>query len=231
MGQKVNPISFRLAVNKNWSSFWYASSANYSRFVYCDYLIRNMIKKHYDNVIISKVTIKRTNCDFDSNKLFDVADRNCKISPNANSGTVSIVIYAQNVGAIIGKSAKNLDILKNKIKDIDLSSKVKIDVVEIKRPDIDASMVAGNIAYQLKKRASFKRVIKKMLENAMRYDSCRGIKVICSGRLGGAEIAKSEIFKAGSTPLHTLDANIDYGFAESFTTYGVIGIKVYIYLV
>lgn len=230
MGQKVNPISFRLAVNKNWSSFWYASNANYSRFVHCDYLIRNLIKKHYENVIISKITIKRTNCDFDSNKLFDVADRNTKISPNTNSGDVLITIYTPSVGAIIGKSAKNLDILKNKVKNIDLSNKVKIDVVEIKRPDIDASTVAGNIAYQLKKRASFKRVIKKALESAMRYDSCRGIKVICSGRLGGAEIAKSEIFKAGSTPLHTLDADIDYGFAESFTTYGVIGIKVYIYL-
>lgn len=237
MGQKVNPISFRLPVKRDWSSSWYVNNKNYHKVLFLDFKIRELIKSYYSNAIISKIIINRTNCDHSLSAIkpidFMLMDKNTLINSKKDNliGSANIIMHVQNIGSITGKNAKNLNVLKEKIKHIGFFNDVKIDVVDVKRPDIDANCIALNIANQLKKRASFKKVVKHVLDSAMRYDNCKGIKIIFSGRLGGAEMAKTEVFKNGSVPLHTIDANVNYGFAESFTIYGVIGIKVYIYLV
>ena len=217
MGQKVNPNGFRLQIRKDWSSLWYSNDNLYSKFLECDFLIRTIINDHYKNGSIAKIVIERSDCNSDED--------------NADSGlNVQILIYSSNSGYLVGKNGKELDSLKLKLNKKFPKINFKIVIHDIKRPDINASLVAQNIANQLKRRASYKRVAKKALDSAMRFDDCFGIKIMCSGRLAGAEIAKSEIFKSGSVPLHTLSADIHYGFAESNTTYGIIGIKVWIYL-
>jgi small subunit ribosomal protein S3 len=216
MGQKVNPNGFRLQIRRDWSSSWCVHGALYNVFVKQDFLLRKLIYSSYKkNNFISKVSIERSNYQ---NK------------DGVISSDVEIYIYSSNVGIILGKNSKDIEKLKLKMLEIEKKSSFKISVIEVKRPDIDANLVALNIASQLKKRMSFKRVAKKALENARKFDDCLGIKISCSGRLNGAEIAKTEVFKQGSIPLHNLNANIHYGLAESNTTYGIIGIKVWIYI-
>lgn len=216
MGQKVNPNGFRLQVRRDWSSSWYIQENLYRAFVEQDFALRKLIYSSYKkNNCISKIVIERSN------------------SSNKNGVLVSdveIFIYSSNVGAILGKNSKDIEKLKAQMKRIQKDSNFKVNVIDVKRPDTDANLIALSIAAQLKKRMSFKRVAKKALESARKFDDCLGIKIACSGRLNGAEIAKTEIFKHGSVPLHTLNADVHYGLAESNTTYGIIGIKVWVYL-
>jgi small subunit ribosomal protein S3 len=216
MGQKVNPNGFRLQVRRDWSSSWYIQGSLYSEFVKQDFALRSLIYSSYKkNNCISKVVIERSNS---ANK------------DGILASDIEIFIYSSNVGAILGKNSKDIEKLKAQMKKMFGSSTFKVNVIDVKRPDIDANLIALNIAAQLKKRLSFKRVAKKALESARKFDDCLGIKISCAGRLNGAEIAKTEIFKHGSVPLHTLNADVHYGVAESNTTYGIIGIKVWVYL-
>ncbi len=216
MGQKVNPISFRLPIRRDWAASWCVQGNMYSSLVKKDHFLREFISAFYKkSSFIARVAIERSN--------YVVSDADIKTD-------VEVFIYSSNVGAVIGKGSKDIEKLKLKIKELDKANSVKVHVIEIKRVDTDANLIALNIAAQLNKRMSFKRVSKKALENARKFDDCLGIKIACAGRLGGAEIAKTETFKHGSVPLHTLNANVQYGFAEANTTYGIIGVKVWVYL-
>jgi small subunit ribosomal protein S3 len=202
MGQKVNPVGFRLLNNKNWESIWY-DNKNYAKKLINDIAIRNFVKKNYSHCGIGSVVIERP------------------------SDKVNLVIKTSKPGVLIGK--KGLDIEKiNKAVEKIAGTKVEVKIVEIDKPDLNSSLVAQNIAKQLEGRAAFKKVMKKSMQSAMKYGAL-GIKVSCSGRLGGAEIARTEWYKEGSVPLHTIKGNIDYAIANAYTTYGVIGVKVWIY--
>ena len=202
MGQKVNPIGFRLGIYRNWDSRWF-SGKEYSSFVLEDYKIRKFLKKRLVQAGISKVEIERA------------------------ASKVKIKIYTARPGLVIGKKGVEIENVKR-----DLEKKIKkeviIDIQEVRKPEADAQLVAENVALQLVRRVSFRRVMKKSVSTALRF-GVLGIKIACSGRLGGAEMARREWYRKGRVPLHTLRADIDYGFAEAFTTYGVIGIKVAIF--
>lgn len=202
MGQKVNPVGFRLLNNKNWESVWY-DHKNYATKLISDVKIRNFVKKSYAHCGIGSVIIERP------------------------SDKVNLIIKTSKPGVIIGK--KGLDIEKiNKAVEKIAGSKVDVKIVEIDKPDINSAIIGQNIARQLEGRASFKKAMKKAMQSAMKYGAL-GIKISVSGRLGGAEIARTEWYKEGSIPLHTLRSNIDYAIANAYTTYGVIGIKVWVY--
>ena len=201
MGQKVNPVGFRLPTTKNWESVWY-DHKNYAAKLINDVAIRNFIKKNYAHCGIGSVIIERP------------------------SDKVHLIIKTSKPGVLIGK--KGLDIEKiNKAVEKIAGCKVEVKIVEIDKPDMNSSLVAQNIAKQLEGRAAFKKAMKKAMQSAMKYGAA-GIKVSVSGRLGGAEIARTEWYKEGSISLHTLRHNIDYATANAYTTYGVIGIKVWI---
>jgi small subunit ribosomal protein S3 len=202
MGQKVNPVGFRLLIKKDWQSVWF-DRKNYAQKLINDINIRNFVKKKYSHCGIGNVIIERS------------------------TDKVNLIIKTSKPGVLIGK--KGLDIEKI-IKAIEQIAKCKVDVkiVEIDKPDIEASLIAQNIARQLEGRVAFKKAMKKSMQNATKYGAL-GIKVACSGRLGGAEIARTEWYKEGSVPLHTLRCNIDYAIANAHTTYGVIGVKVWVY--
>ena len=202
MGQKVHPIGFRLGISRGWDSRWYGGK-NYAKFAHEDLKLRKFIKKKLFHAGISKIEIERTADD------------------------VRIIIKTARPGIVIGKRGAEIDVMKKELqrltgKDIDL------DIVEVRKPDVDAQLVAENVALQLERRVSFRRAMKKAVTSAMRMGA-KGIKIMCAGRLGGAEIARSEWYREGRVPLHTLKADIDYGQAEGQTTYGVIGVKVFIY--
>ncbi|PAW78852.1 MAG: 30S ribosomal protein S3 [Verrucomicrobia bacterium Tous-C9LFEB] len=204
MGQKVNPIGFRVAVNRNWRSMWYASKKDFPVFLYEDAMIRKFIKKKLEGAAVSKVTIERA------------------------SNRVRVNIHTARPGVVIGRKASELDKLKDEIRALTSKEReVLIDVKEIKNPELDAQLVAENIALQIERRISFRRAMKKTVQTTMDMGA-DGIRVRCSGRLGGAEIARTEETRQGRVPLHTLRANIDYGFAEAMTVAGKIGIKVWI---
>jgi len=202
LGQKVHPIGFRLGIHRNWDSRWFAGK-EYSSFVLEDYNIRKFLKKKLHQAGVSRIEIERA-----SNK-------------------VRISIYTARPGVVIGKKGVEIEnlkrVLENKFK-----REIIIDIQEVRKPEVDAQLVAENIALQLVRRVSFRRVMKKSVSSALRFGAL-GIKVACSGRLGGAEMARREWYRKGRVPLHTIRADIDYGFAEAFTTYGVIGIKVIIF--
>ena len=202
MGQKVNPIGFRLGINKDWDSKWF-SGKEYSSFIFEDYNIRKFLKKKLEQAGVSKIEIERA-----ANK-------------------VRLKIHTARPGLVIGKKGIEIQNLKK-----ELEKKIKreffIDIQEVRKPEVDAQLLAENIALQLVRRVSFRRAMKKGVTSALRF-GVQGIKVACSGRLGGAEMARREWYRKGRVPLHTIRADIDYGFAEAFTTYGVIGIKVTIF--
>jgi len=202
LGQKVNPIGFRLGINKDWSSKWFAGK-EYSNFVFEDYNIRKFLKNKLQQAGISKIEIERA-----ANK-------------------VRIKLHTARPGLVIGKKGTEIQNLKK-----ELEGKIKreffIDIQEVRKPEVDAQLLAENIAMQLVRRVSFRRAMKKSVTSALRF-GIQGIKIACSGRLGGAEMARREWYRKGRVPLHTIRADIDYGFAEAFTTYGVIGIKVTIF--
>ena len=202
MGQKVNPHGFRVGVIKDWDSKWFADK-DYEKFLLEDIKIREYIKEKLMLSGIARIQIER-------------ASQKTRIS-----------IYTAKPGMVIGRQGSNIEVLKNELKQF-TDSNVDINIVEVKTPDMDATLVAENIASQLERRIAFRRAMKQCVSRTMRMGA-KGIKIQCGGRLGGAEIARSESYREGSIPLHTLRANIDYGTAEAHTTYGRIGIKVWIY--
>ena len=202
MGQKVNPHGLRVGVIKGWDSKWYAGK-DYEKFLLEDIKIREFIKEKLFLSGISKVEIERA-----SNK-------------------ARISIHTAKPGMVIGRQGSNIELLKSDLKKM-TESAIEINIVEVKTPDMDATLVAENIAAQLERRIAFRRAMKQGVGRTMRMGA-KGIKITCGGRLGGAEIARSESYREGSIPLHTLRADIDYGTAEAHTTYGRIGIKVWIY--
>lgn len=206
MGQKVNPHGFRVGINKPWESQWYADKNNFSKFILADDKIRKHVNKKYSACGISRVVIERT-----VNKL-------------------TVYIYASRPGMLIGVKGAEIEVLKKDISVIEtLSPKnVTINIREVKRPDLDANLVAQSVAGQLEKRVSYKRACKMAVQKTMKAGA-KGIKIMVGGRLNGAEIAQSEFYHEGSLPLQTLRADIDYGFAIAHTTFGVIGVKCWIY--
>lgn len=203
MGQKVNPISFRLVRNKNWASRWYANKQEFGNLLIEDFKIR-------------KTLMEKPSCQGTSSiKIHRMADK------------IEVTIVTARPGLVIGKKGSEIDILKGELSKM-TGKEVWIEVEEIKRPDLDAKIVADGIAKQLERRIPFRRAMKKAIQSA-REAGAAGVKVQCAGRLGGAEIARTEWYKEGSVPLHTLRADIDYGIGRAETTYGSIGVKVWIY--
>ncbi|MBW2245835.1 MAG: 30S ribosomal protein S3 [Deltaproteobacteria bacterium] len=202
MGQKVNPIGLRLGIVKTWDSRWYAGK-NYADYILEDYNIRKFIKKRLYHAGISKIEIERS------------------------SKRVRLRIFTSRPGIVIGKKGAEIALFKKELEKI-VSHEVIIDIQEVRKPEIDAQLVAENIALQIIRRVAFRRAMKRGISSAMRFGA-KGIKVICSGRLGGAEMARTEQYREGRIPLHTLRADIDYGFIDARTTYGIIGIKVFIF--
>ena len=203
MGQKVNPLILRIGFIRNWHSRWFAGHKDYPKFIYQDYNIRKFIKKRFKQAAVSKIVIER------------LADK------------LRIRIFSARPGIIIGRHGADIERLRE-----DLNSMVKqeiaIDIEEVKNPSQDAQLVAENIAFQMEKRVAFRRAVKRAMEQSMNT-GVKGIRVCCAGRLNGAEMSRTETYKQGKVPLQTLRADIDYGFAESLTTYGLIGVKVWIY--
>ena len=203
MGQKSNPIGLRLQINRTWDSRWYAEGADYNRLLLEDLKIRQHIIKSLPQAAISKVVIERP-------------AKLCRIS-----------IYAARPGVIIGKKGADIENLRKKIGSM-TASDVSLNIVEIRKPEVDAKLVAQGIADQLERRIAFRRAMKRAVQSAMRLGA-DGVRVACGGRLGGAEIARSESYREGRVPLHTLRANIDYAEAQAHTTYGVCGVKVWVF--
>ncbi len=203
MGQKVNPHGLRVGIIKDWDSTWYADKKDYANFLVEDNKLRTYIKERLNNSGVSKINIERTN------------DR------------VKITIHTSKPGVIIGRNGAAIQELSAALQSMS-AQKVMVNIEEIKRPELDSQLVAEDIAKQLENRITFRRAMKKAMQNTMR-SGAKGIKTSCSGRLGGAEMARSEHYHDGTIPLQTLRADIDYGFAEANTTYGKIGVKVWIY--
>ena len=203
MGQKVNPHGARVGVILDWSTKWYAGKKDFSNNLVEDYNLRKMLKAKLESAGISHIDIQRT------------------------ASKVTVTVYTAKPGIVIGKGGAGVEALKKEVEAF-LGKPVGLDIIEIKNPDTDAQLVAENIAQQLEKRISFRRAMKQTIGRAMKAGA-KGIKTAVSGRLGGADIARSEGYHEGSIPLQTLRANIDYGFAEAKTTYGRIGVKVWIY--
>ncbi len=204
MGQKVNPNGMRLGINKTWNSFWYADKKDIAKNIKEDNVIRTYILKDYKACAISNVMIERTN------------------------DTVTVSIYTGKPGVLIGQKGAGVEALKKNIEKMSSAKKVNVNIVEVKNQDLDAKLVAESIAAQLEKRAQFRRVMKAAMQRVMRAGAV-GVKTMVSGRLDGAEIARSEHYHEGSLPLHTIRANIDYACVEAHTTFGVLGVKVWIY--
>ena len=203
MGQKVNPHGLRVGVIKDWDSKWYAEDADFSEFLVEDYNIRKFLKEKLFAAGISKIEIERA------------------------SDRVKVIIYTAKPGVVIGKGGAEIEVTKKELSKL-TSKKVLVDIKEIKRPDKDAQLAAENVAAQLENRVAFRRAMKSVMGRAMKSGAL-GIKTSCSGRLGGADMARTEFYSEGTIPLQTLRADIDYGFAEADTTYGKVGVKVWVY--
>ena len=204
MGQKVNPNGFRVGVIRDWNTRWYASKKDFADFLVEDHKIREFIKKKYYAASISRVDIDRA------------------------AGKITISIYTARPGLLIGKGGAGIEVIKEDVKK-EIGKQVNVNIMEIRDPDADAQLVAENIAAQIEKRISYRRAMKQAMGRSMSKNNVKGIKLMCSGRLGGAEIARTEGYHDGSIPLQTMRADIQYGFAEANTTYGRIGCKVWIY--
>lgn len=202
MGQKVNPVGLRLGIVKTWDSRWYAGK-NYADYILEDYEIRKFIKKKLYHAGISKVEIERS------------------------SKRVRLRIYTARPGIVIGKKGAEIEQLKNELEKM-IAQEATIDIQEVRKPEIEAQLVAENVALQIERRVAFRRAMKRAVSSAMRFGA-KGVKIICAGRLGGAEMARTEWYREGRVPLHTLRADIDYGFTQANTTYGIVGIKVFVF--
>ena len=202
MGQKVNPIGFRIALNKDWRSKWYAGKKEFGALLTEDRKIRDILKRKLESASVPKIQIER-------------AATRCRIT-----------IFTARPGVVIGRKGAEIDKLKEELSHM-TGKEVYVDILEVKTPELDAQLVAENVALQLERRVSFRRAMKKAVQTAMDFGA-EGIKIRCAGRLGGAELARVEQYHQGRVPLHTLRANIDYGFAEANTLYGKLGIKCWI---
>jgi small subunit ribosomal protein S3 len=202
MGQKVNPIGMRLGVNRTWDSRWYADS-NYSDLLHEDLSIRRFLRKRLQQAGVSRIVIERP------------------------AKKARITIHTARPGVVIGKKGADIDKLRNELQKM-TGSEVHLNIVEIRKPEIDARLVAENIASQLERRVAFRRAMKRAVQSAMRLGA-DGIRINCGGRLGGAEIARTEWYREGRVPLHTLRADVDYGEATAMTTYGTCGVKVWVF--
>ena len=203
MGQKVNPIGLRLGINRGWDSVWFAKKRDYGKFLIEDYKIRKYIKKNVINSGVSQVIIERTS-------------KKCIVS-----------IYTSRPGFVIGKKGSDVDKIKKNLAKIS-STEVSLNIKEVKKPEMNSYLVAENIAQQLVKRIAYRKTMKRAMQSALRLGA-KGIRVCLSGRLAGNEIARTEWLREGSVPLHTFRADVDYAEAEALTTYGIIGVKVWIY--
>ncbi|GGI19501.1 MAG: 30S ribosomal protein S3 [Oxalicibacterium faecigallinarum] len=203
MGQKIHPTGFRLAVTRNWGSRWYAGNGNFASMLAEDLKVRAYLKKKLKNASVGRVVIER---------------------PAKNA---RITIYSSRPGVVIGKKGEDIEVLKSALTKM-MGVPVHVNIEEIRKPETDAQLIADSIAQQLEKRIMFRRAMKRAMQNAMRLGA-QGIKIMSSGRLNGIEIARTEWYREGRVPLHTLRADIDYGFGEAETTYGIIGIKVWVY--
>ncbi len=203
MGQKVSPLLLRIGITKDWQSTWFANKKNYFAFIYEDHLIRKFIKERLNQASIARIIIQR------------MAEK------------LVIRIHSARPGVIIGRHGSEIERLRSDLQDM-IKKDFNLEIEEIKNPAIEAQLIAENISFQLVKRIAFKRAIKRAIEQAMN-SGLKGIKVSASGRLGGAEIARRETYKEGKVPLQTFRADIDYGFSEALTTYGLIGVKVWAY--
>ncbi len=203
MGQKIHPIGFRLSVQKNWSSRWYANSKNFPEMLQSDIKVRAFLNKKLAAAAVSKIIIER---------------------PAKNA---KITIHSARPGVVIGKKGEDIESLRATLQGM-MGVPVHLNIEEVRKPEIDATLIAQSIAQQLEKRVMFRRAMKRAMQNAMRLGA-QGIKIMSSGRLNGIEIARTEWYREGRVPLHTLRADIDYGVAEALTTYGIIGIKVWVF--
>ena len=203
MGQKINPIGLRLGINRTWDSRWYAGKNEYGKLLHEDVKIREMLHKELKQAAVARIVIERPH-------------KKCRVT-----------IHSARPGVVIGKKGADIDKLRKRVADI-TASDVVINIVEIRKPELDATLVAESIAQQLERRVAFRRAMKRAVQSAMRLGA-EGIRINCSGRLGGAEIARMEWYREGRVPLHTLRADIDYGVATAFTTFGTCGVKVWIF--
>ncbi|MBS0542438.1 MAG: 30S ribosomal protein S3 [Proteobacteria bacterium] len=203
MGQKIHPTGFRLAVTRDWTSRWFASSHDFAGMLHEDLKVRDYLKKRLAHASVGRVVIER---------------------PAKNA---RVTLYSARPGVVIGKKGEDIEALKRDLQKI-VGVPVHVNIEEVRKPEIDAKLIADSIAQQLEKRIMFRRAMKRAMQNAMRLGA-QGIKIMSSGRLNGAEIARTEWYREGRVPLHTLRANIDYGVSEAKTTYGVIGIKVWVF--
>ncbi len=203
MGQKIHPTGFRLAVTRDWSSRWFAADGDYAKMLHEDIKVRDFLKKRLAHASIGRVTIER---------------------PAKNA---RITLFSARPGVVIGKKGEDIETLKRDLQKI-MHVPVHVNIEEVRKPEIDAKLIADSIAQQLEKRIMFRRAMKRAMQNAMRLGA-QGIKIMSAGRLNGAEIARTEWYREGRVPLHTLRADIDYGVSEAKTTYGIIGIKVWVY--
>ena len=204
MGQKTHPIGFRLGISTTWVSRWYGDKKNYARQVHEDVKIRNFLKKKLYHTGVSRIEIERA------------------------AGKVVINIHTSRPGLVIGKKGAGIDAMRDEIRQKFTTSDPVVNIREVRKAEMDAQLVAENIASQLERRVAFRRAMKKAVQAALKLGA-EGIKIQCAGRLGGAEIARREWYREGRVPLHTLRANIDYGFTEAHTTYGIIGIQTWVY--
>src|SRR5581483_4455221 len=202
MGQKVNPIGLRVGINRTWDSRWFAGKAEYGSLLHEDIRIRAELMKQLKQAAVSKIVIERPH-------------KKCRVT-----------IHSARPGVVIGKKGADIEKLRKKVAEL-TESDVVINIIEIRKPELDAQLVAESIAQQLERRVAFRRAMKRAVQSAMRLGA-GGIRINCSGRLGGAEIARMEWYREGRVPLHTLRADVDYGFATAFTTYGTCGVKVWI---
>jgi len=203
MGHKVSPLVLRIGFIKNWRSRWFAKHQEFARFIYQDYNIRKFIKTRFKQAAVSKIIIERM------------------------AGKLKVRIYSARPGIIIGRHGADIERLREDLSGM-VKAEISIDIEEIKNPSIDAQLVAENISMQLEKRIAFRRAVKRAMEQTMNAGA-QGVRVSCAGRLNGAEMSRKETYKNGKVPLQTFRADIDYGFSESLTTYGLIGVKVWIY--
>ncbi|HTV68097.1 MAG TPA: 30S ribosomal protein S3 [Rhizobiaceae bacterium] len=203
MGQKINPIGLRLGVNRTWDSRWYANTGEYGQLLHEDIKIRDYLMKELKQAAVSKVVIERPH-------------KKCRVT-----------IHAARPGLIIGKKGADIEKLRKKLTEM-TKSETHLNIVEVRKPEIDATLVAQSIAQQLERRIAFRRAMKRAVQSAMRLGA-EGIRINCSGRLGGSEIARMEWYREGRVPLHTLRADVDYGTAEAETAYGICGVKVWVF--
>jgi small subunit ribosomal protein S3 len=203
MGQKVNPIGFRVGITRGWESVWYASDKNFGEQLREDIKLRRYVKARLKHAGVSRIVIERP------------ADK------------IKVTVHTSRPGVVIGKKGSEIDAVRRELVQ-QFGREVQVFIVEVRRPEAEAQLIAENVAFQLERRVAFRRAMKRAVQSALRMGA-KGVRINCAGRLGGAEIARTEWYREGRVPLHTLRADIDYGFAEAHTTYGIIGIKVWVF--